>query len=71
AVGAHVCLLCAYVPSAVIALVAFRDDLQSGAYVCLVAIAAYVGEAVVRTARALRCAGRETGPGISPQPGEA
>lgn len=56
AVNAHVCLLCAYVPNAVIALVAFRDDLQSGAYLCLVAIAAYVGEALVRTTQAIRCA---------------
>ena len=71
AVNAHVCLLCSYVPNAVIALVAFRDDLQSGAYVCLVAVAAYVGEAVVRTMQAVRCAGEGARPGIGPQSGEA
>ena len=53
-VNAHVCLLLAYLPNAIMALVAFRDLLNVGAYVCLVAIAAYTAEAVLRTRSALR-----------------
>ena len=53
-VNAHVCLLLAYLPNATMALVGFREELNVGAYVCLAAILAYFGQAVIRTASGLR-----------------
>lgn len=51
AVNAHVCLLLAYLPNAIMAVVAFGDDLEMGGYVCLVAMAGHVAEAAVRSGR--------------------
>lgn len=63
AVNAHVCLLCAYLPNAIMAIVLFgvlRDLWDVGAYVCMAAVAGYVLEIVLRVRQALRSCGKES-----------